>query len=249
MKLRILCLFVTFACVLAAPAPRPDGPMESVFKMLSGLPQSMISEANRMLGRIPVVNTIPRLMQGGMNIGESIAENMDYMMGAGGRRRKPRAAPTRQMSQENEHRPEQSGSSRQMGDTATPDYSNKPDSRQTPQRRSEGPMERLYKTFSGIPQAIVSGANQMLGGIPVLNLIPQMMQNGLNMADKAAINVDNMEKQFFQRGRQTGQSMMNRMSRPHDSRPSHKTDEKTPPPPPPKPSNDTEEKKNQALEQ
>lgn len=94
MKLCISCLLVTFAWVLAAPspapAPRPDGPMETMFNFLAGIPQAMVSQTNNLLRCIPFLNMIPRVMQSGLNIGENIAENMDYILGLDGDRRRQR---------------------------------------------------------------------------------------------------------------------------------------------------------------
>lgn len=186
MKLSILSLLAIFACVLAAPAPapRPDGPVESVFHMFSGLPQTMISGANRMLGRIPVVNTVPRVMQGGMNIGHSVAQNMDYVMGAGGQ-------------------PQQHSGNR-------PSDSDRSDSRPAPQRR-EGTMERMYKMMSGLPQAITSGASRMMGWMPLVNNIPRMMQSGINMGGNVARSMDNVMGGFMGGGRgRRSEPIMNR---------------------------------------
>lgn len=108
----ISCLFVTFACILAAPAPRPDGPVES-----------------------------------------------------------------------------------------------------------EGPLERMYKTMIGFPEAMLSGANIMLSGIPILNMIPGMIRSGINMGESIVRNVDDMERNFFQGDKR---------SRSNESRPSKKTDKKAP---------------------
>lgn len=163
MKLCISCLLATFACVLAAPAPQPAGPVESVFKMLSGLSQPMISTANSMMGGIPVVNTVPRVLQGGMNIGESFAHNMDYMLGVGG--------------QSNGNQPTDSDES---------------DSGPAVPQRKLGMMERMYKMMFGVPEAIASGASKMVGGIPIIGAIPGMVQNGLNTGENVARIIDNM---------------------------------------------------------
>lgn len=192
MKLYILCLLVSITWVSGAPAPRPDGPFESIFHMFAGIPQGMVSGAKQMLGGIPFINTIPRVMQGGLNIGNDIAENMDYMMGGGGRGRSGDSA-----SRRNRNHPEESDGSHK--------HSHRSDRRQAP----KGPLESIYRMFTGIPQGLISGAKQMMKNIPFMSAIPGMMQSGLNMGDSIARGVDNLERGFMEGGEQNDNTNRN----------------------------------------
>lgn len=91
MKLTVVCLLVTFACILAAPTPKGDdpppkpkgeakGPLQRMFGMFTGMPKNMLKMTEKMVGAIPFMGMFPKFMEGGIDIGEGFAKGMDKMI-------------------------------------------------------------------------------------------------------------------------------------------------------------------------
>lgn len=61
-----------------------------------------------------------------------------------------------------------------------------------PMPEPDGPMENLFDMFAGIPKGMAEMADQTMGRIPFMNILPQMMKGGLDMGGGIAKGMDNM---------------------------------------------------------
>lgn len=249
MKLCIVSLLVAFACASAAPnrlcfcaqqcfCEHQEGFMQRMYDMVATIPKDLAAAANNMLGAIPIVNILPRMVQGGIYMGDNIAKTADDIgqtvagvaktavgiaktaVGIGKTVNHMASGLIRLGRQMNGGSGQMNGNNGQMPNNnntnngPTPNNTNNDNNNNNGQMpQQEGLMQRMYDVVISIPKGMVTTANNMLGEIPFVNALPQMMQNGLNMGDDMARNADNMVRGITGGGRRRRSDGMDQMRR------------------------------------
>lgn len=76
MKLYVLCIFATLACVSGMPAPQ-SGPLETMFNMGAMFPEMMLNQVKGFTGNIPIASMGPAIGQQMIDAGRTMASSVD----------------------------------------------------------------------------------------------------------------------------------------------------------------------------